>query len=353
MSDRVDVLVLSLGTTRGLRLADAQLVDMLREAGASVAAVGTRIGVTNALRRAYPVNDVVEAMATRRALAAGLARHRPRSVVFSTTTAALFAGDPGVPFALWLDSPARLNRPGVASTPLHALERRQLARARVLMPHSPGAVEALPVGSAPTVLIPPPIPAAPEATDTREALAIGYAPDPKAKGLALLCEAWGRADVAGARLLIAGIEPERAHAFLERRGLRLPPGAELAGMLPQASFRDLLSRARVFVSAAEWEDFGIAPLEALDRGAVLVGAPGGGPFPGLGIARTLDPAFVASERGPGSLARALEAAFAADDADLAAYRVGAREALEPYRPEASVRRLREEVLPALLGEPRP
>ena len=34
-----------------------------------------------------------------------------------------------------------------------------------------------------------------------------------------------------------------------------------------------------FVSAAEWEDFGIAPLEALDRGAVLVCAPAGGPFP--------------------------------------------------------------------------
>jgi len=353
VSDRVDVLVVSLGTTRGLRLADAQLVDMLREAGASVAAVGTRIGLTNALRRAYPVNDVVEAVATRRALASALRRHRPRSVVFSTTTAALFAGDPGVPFAVWLDSPARLNRPGVASTPLHALERRQLARARVLMPHSPGAVEALPVGSAPTVLIPPPIPAAPPPADTREPFAIGYTPDPKAKGLALLCAAWEQAEVPGVRLVIAGIEPERAIEFLARRGGRLPPGAELAGILPQPSFRDLLSRARVFVSAAEWEDFGIAPLEALDRGAVLVGVRGGGPFPGLGIARALGPSFVAEDRDAGSLARALEAAFAADDATLAAYRAAARQALEPYRPGASVRRLREEVLPALLGEPRP
>jgi len=352
VSDRVDVLVLSLGTTRGLRLADAQLVDMLREAGASVAAVATRIGLTNALRRAYPVNDVVEAVATRRALAAGFRRHQPWSVVFSTTTAALFAGDPGVPFAVWLDSPARLNRPGAASAPLHALERRQLARARVLMPHSPGAVEALPVGSAPTVLVPPPIPAAPPPADAREPFAIGYTPDPKAKGLALLCAAWEQAELPGARLVIAGIPRERAVEFLARRGGRLPPGAELAGMLPQASFRDLLSRARVFVSAAEWEDFGIAPLEALDRGAALVGAPCGGPFPGLGIARALAPSFVASERDVGSLAGALEAAFAADDATLAAYRVAARQALEPYRPEASVKRLREEVLPALLGDSR-
>ena len=353
MSDRIDVLVVSLGTTRGLRLADAQLVDMLREAGASVAAVATRIGLTNALRRAYPVNDLVEAIAVRRALTAGLRRHRPRAVVFSTTTAAMLAGRLEVPFAVWLDSPACLNRPGLASTPLHALERRQLAAARVLMPHSPGAVAALPVGAAPTVLIPPPVAAAPVPADTREALAVGYTPDPKAKGLALLCAAWEQAEVGGARLVIAGIPRERAVEFLSRRGMGLPPGAELAGMLPQSSFRDLLDRARVFVSAAEWEDFGIAPLEALDRGAVLVGAPGGGPFPGLGIARSLAPSFVASDRDPGSLARALEASFAATDAQLADYRVAARAALEPYRPEASVTRIREEVLPALLGERQP
>ncbi len=348
-SERVDVLVVSLGTTRGLRLADAQLVSMLREAGASVAAAATRIGLTNALRRAYPVNDMVEAIAARRAFESAFRRHRPRAVVFSTTTAALLVGSPGVPFAVWLDSPARLNRPGRASIAVHALERRQLARARVLMPHSPGAVAALPLGSAPTVLIPPPVPAAPVPSDARERVAVGYTPDPKAKGLALLCAAWGQAEIPGARLLIAGIQPERGHGFLARRGLRLPAGAELVGMLTQPAFHDLLARARVFVSAAEWEDFGAAPLEALDRGAALVCAPAGGPFPALRIARTLAPSFVGEDRDPGSLARALEAAFAGDDAVLAAYRVAGRKALEPYRPEASVQRLQEEVLPALLG----
>ncbi len=349
MSERVDVLVVSLGTTRGLRLADAQLVDMLREAGASVAAVATRIGLTNALRRAYPVNDVVEAIAARRAFASGLRRYRPRAVVFSTTTAALLAGSPEVPFAVWLDAPARLNRPGLASIPLHVLERRQLTRARVLMPHSPGAVAALPLGAAPTVLISPPVPPAPVPADLREPVAVGYTPDPKAKGLALLCAAWEQAELPGARLVIAGIPRERAVDFLARRDVRLPPRAELVGMLPQPSFRDLLSRARVFVSAAEWEDFGVAPLEAIDRGTALVCAPGGGPFPGLGIARALAPDFVAADRDAGTVARALEAAFTADDAMLAAYRVAARAALEPYRPQRLVARLQEEVLPALLG----
>jgi glycosyltransferase involved in cell wall biosynthesis len=351
VSDRVDVLLVSLGTTRGLRLADAQLVGMLREAGASVKAVATRIGWTDSLRRGYPVNDVVEAVAARRALDAGLRLHAPRALVISTTTAAFLIGDPGVPFAVWLDSPARLNRPGVLNAPLHLLERRQLARARVLMPHSPGTVAALPAGSAPSVMVPPPLPAAPgEPNPARERFAVGYTPDPKAKGLALLCAAWEQAALPGARLLIAGIPPERARAFLARRGAVVPPEVELVGMLPQPSFRDLLARARVFVSAAEWEDFGIAPLEAIDRGAALVCAPAGGPFPALALARALAPDFLAADRSPASLARALETAFSAPPERLAAYRVAARAELEPYRPEASVARIAAEVLPALLGE---
>jgi hypothetical protein len=345
-----DLLLVSLGTTRGLRLADAQLVTMLREAGASVEAVATRIGWTNALRRAYPVNDVVEAVAARRALAAGMRAHRPRALVISTTTAALLIGDPGVPFAVWLDSPARLNRPGVLNAPLHVLERRQLARARVLLPHSPGTLAALPRGAARSVMVPPPVPAAPPPSAVRERFAIGYTPDPKAKGLALLCAAWEHAALPDARLLIAGIPPERAWAFLARRGAALPAGAELVGMLPQPEFRDLLARAHAFVTAAAWEDFGIAPLEALDRGAVLVGAPAGGPFPALALARSLAPEFVGRDRTAASLGDALRAAFAASPDTLATYRAAARAALEPYRPEASVARLRAEVLPALLGE---
>jgi glycosyltransferase involved in cell wall biosynthesis len=120
-------------------------------------------------------------------------------------------------------------------------------------------------------------------------------------------------------------------------------------MLPQTSFGDLLARARVFVSTAAWEDFGIAPLEALDRGALLVCAPGGGPFPALGIARALAPSLVAADRDPATVARALEAAFALPEAALASYRVAARVALEPYRREATVARIQEDVLPALLG----
>ena len=196
--------------------------------------------------------------------------------------------------------------------------------------------------------MPPPLPATPLPSDSREPFAVGYTPDPKAKGLALLCATWERFMLPGVRLLIAGIAPDHARAFLARRNIALPAGAELVGMLPQPRFRDLLARALVFVSTAQWEDFGIAPLEALDRGAALVCAPAGGPFPALGLARSLAGDFVAPDRAPASLARALEAAFGASPERLAAYRVAARAGLEPYRPEASVARLRDEVLPALL-----
>ena len=61
------------------------------------------------------------------------------------------------------------------------------------MPHSPGAAAALPLGCRADVLIPPPVPAAPCRGDARERVAVGYTPDPKAKGLELLCAAWGQA----------------------------------------------------------------------------------------------------------------------------------------------------------------
>src|SRR5437588_7236479 len=44
--------------------------------------------------------------------------------------------------------------------------------------------------------------------------------------------------------------------------------------------------------------------------------------------------FRSAERSAGSLARALEAAFAAPEERLGAYRAAARAALAPYRPEA-------------------
>ncbi|MBV9196285.1 MAG: glycosyltransferase [Solirubrobacterales bacterium] len=350
MSPDPELLLLSLGTTWGLRVADADLAVTVREAGASIAIVGTRIGLTDRLRRGYPVNDLVEALAARRALAAALRHRHPRALVLSTTTAALLAGAPELPFAIRIDAPARLNRPGRRNAVLHALERRQFARARLVIGTSPLDAAALPEGSAPAVAISPAIAASQVAPDRpREPLVLAYTPDPKAKGLELVCAAWARTDVPPARLVVTGIPADRARAFLRRRGVSVPAGVELAGMIPQEAFRARLARARVFVSAARWEDFGIAPLEALDRGAALVCAAAGGPFPALGLARRLDARFVSPDRTAEGLARALGAALATDEAALVAYRRRALELLATYRRPALVERMRRDVLPVLLG----
>jgi hypothetical protein len=327
-------------------VADAELKAMIEQAGASAVIAGIRIGCTDRLRRGYPANDMVEAIAARRALGTALARHQPRALIISTTTAALLAGRLPVPFAVWLDSPARLNRPGLRNSGLHLLERRALRRARLTLVHSLPAVAELPPGAAQASVVCTPIRESPPRAELGEPLVVSYTPDPKAKGLELVAAV---ARESGARIVLTGIPPERAEAFLARRGIAVPSSLELAGMLAQDRFGALLSRARIFLSAARWEDFGQAPLEALDRGAQLVCAPAGGPFPALAIARALNPDFVASDRTPAALVRALAAAMACDEPAVRAYRAAARAQLAPYRPTAILARVRDEVLPALLG----
>jgi glycosyltransferase involved in cell wall biosynthesis len=356
----VDILLLSLGTTRGLRVGDAQLAAMLEQAGASVALAGVRIGAGDRLRRGYPVNDLVEAVAARRALASALARERPRAVIFSTTTASLLAEIPGgMRYGIWLDSPARLNRPGRHNAVLHALERRAMAGAAVVMPWSAPALLELPPAVASAVVISPPIRLGPEPSFEREPLVVAYTPDPKAKDLELICRAWaaylagernpdGPVVPPGVRLAITGIEPGWAGEFLRRRGIaRLPERLGLSGTLSRTGFLDRLARTSVYLSGARWEDFGQAPLEALAAGAALVAAPGGGPFPALALATELEPSFVATDRSPAALARALAAALSSRD--LSGYRVAARAALTAYAESETVARLSDAVLPALLS----
>ena len=64
------------------------------------------------------------------------------------------------------------------------------------------------------------------------------------------------------------------------------------GMLPRAEYRALLRRARVFVCAPRREDYGIAQLEALADGCMLVTTPSPGPYAALPLARALDPRLV-------------------------------------------------------------
>jgi DNA polymerase (family 10) len=63
-------------------------------------------------------------------------------------------------------------------------------------------------------------------------------------------------------------------------------------MLAPAEYRALLRRSRVFLSAPRREDYGIAQLEALADGCLLVTTPAPGPYAALPLARDLDPRLV-------------------------------------------------------------
>ena len=349
-----DVLVVSLGTTQGLRVADSLLVSMLREAGADTDAIRVRIGATNALRRGYPVNDLVEAVAARRALAAGRKRDSgPRAVVFSTTTAAMLADAGGLPYAVRLDSPAILNRPGARNAPVRALERRSLARARLVLALGAAGAAALPAGSARAEVVPVPVDLGGEvrasATAERDPdLAVAYVPDPRTKGLLRLCQAWDRAATEDRRLDVFGIDAAAARAWLDRYGWTVPAGIGFHGYVSAPVFRATVRGCGCYISAASWEDYGQAPLEALADGALLVTAPADGAYEALALARELDSDLVAGDLEPGSLAAAIEAAFARDDAARARYRARAAELLKPYGWRPAVESLRSRVLPALL-----
>lgn len=74
----------------------------------------------------------------------------------------------------------------------------------------------------------------------------------------------------GIRLLVAGDGPER-----ERLEDLAGPTVELLGYVSEERKRRLLSRARAFVMAAENEDFGMSPVEAMAAGTPVIGVDDG------------------------------------------------------------------------------
>ena len=105
---RPDVLLVSLGTTLGWRVADEMLLEQLRRAGASTAVVSVGRGAADRLRRGYPLNDLVEMHAARRTSMTAVERHEPRALIVSSTTAAMLLPHPAGP----LRGPIRLRPRG-------------------------------------------------------------------------------------------------------------------------------------------------------------------------------------------------------------------------------------------------
>jgi hypothetical protein len=319
-----DVLLVSLGSTAGLRAADAELEASLARAGASVECV--RAATPRELRT-FALVDLAWARAARAAARRALASARPRAVLYSTTTAALLWPEPG---AIRFDAPAAGNRPGRHGLWQRPLERRRLERAPLLIPWSQGGLEEAPATSGPAVVVPVPVEPSGEPAPERDIAAITYAADPHKKGLDRVLGAWAAARRPGEELVVAGAaRPVRGE------------GVRDAGRLAPEEYRALLRRARVFLTAPRREDYGISQLEALIDGCALVTTPAPGPYAALPAARAADPRLVAED-----LAGALRLAL---DDPSPGYEERARAELAGFRRAAVDAVVAERLVPELLA----
>jgi glycosyltransferase involved in cell wall biosynthesis len=316
----VDVLIVALSSTAGLRAAEDELAGSLRRAGASVEVV---MAAPQSDVRTLMLTDLRWARAARRAAKAGIAEHSPRAIVYSTTTAAMFWPARG---AIRFDATAAENRPGRHGLWQRPLERRRLREATLLIPQAGG-----------TIAVPIPVePSGPPGT--RDIAAITYGTNPHKKGLDRVLAAWAIAREPGEELVVAGIDGPHAD------------GVRHTGMLPPADYRALLRRSRVYVTAPRREDYGLAQLEALADGCALVTNAAPGPYAALPLARALDPRWIVSEDpSPTELAAAIRAALDDPPADLTAH---ALDAIAPYRRAAVDAIVATELLPRLLARPR-
>ena len=333
-----DILLLSLGTTLGWRVADALFLDQLapRRRGHG-RRCPVRIGASGRLRRAYPVTDLVEAAAARRALTRRRSTAtRPRALVISTTTAAMLADTRGLPYAVRLDAPARLNRPGpqnAAPARARAPRSRPRPARAALEPRRPRRAARR---AAPAIVVPPPVERSGEPPWKRERMAVAYTPDVKAKGLDVVCAAWAAARHRATRAWrCSGSTASRRSPTCAAPTRRCPTTSSSAARRRRESSAPRCGGRCVYVGGARWEDFGQAPLEALADGALLATVPSGGPFEALGLARELAPELVAGSVDAGRLAEALRAAFELPGGAARAPTASAPpRMLERFRPDA-------------------
>jgi glycosyltransferase involved in cell wall biosynthesis len=316
-----DILVVALGGTAGLRASDDAFAASLRRAGASVALA--RVPVARE-PRTLALTDLAWAVPARRAAKRALVA-RPRAIVYATTTAALLWPEPG---AIRFDSPAAANRPGRHGIWQRPVERRRFAAAPLLLPTSAGALAEAPAPHGPAVVVPIPVAPSGPRSSTPDIAAITYGANPHKKGLDRVLAAWRSARRPGETLVVGGVTG------------RDEDGIRYAGMVAPAEYRALLRRARVFVTAPRWEDYGLAQLEALADGCALVTNEAPGPYAALPLARELD-SRLAGEGLAGALRVALD-----DPVDGSAER--AAELLAPFAPASVDRLVAERVVPALL-----
>jgi hypothetical protein len=350
-ASEIDVLIVRAGTTLGHLYSESELVSAVEATGATVAIASPDYTIARKFRFAYPFIDFAEAAAMTLAVRRAVRHQRPRAVIYPTSLSVLFEPTERLArSAVRFDALAIENRPGARNALQHHLERRALRSVRVLLPFSTrlsrSRRDRLPL-SAKIVSLPTPISSRAELSAQRSRDVLSYAANPTKRGLDVVVRAWELASLRDRRLMVAGVDERTARAFL--RSTPIPSSISWLGTIPHERFRDLTSSVDIFLAAARYEDYGIAPLEALTDGALLVTVPSEGPFEALQLARTLRPDLVARDCSPRALATALRYADAISPEDAIEYRRQAYRMSEPYGREAFRRAIAERVLPLLLG----
>jgi hypothetical protein len=317
-----DVLLVTVDTTTGWRAAVRELRAALERCGADVESVGTgRIPEV----RTFMLTDYTQAQAASRAARDGIDQYHPKAIIYCSLTAALLWPRAG---AIWLDAVAAENRPGRHGIWQRIVERRRLQQSPLIIKMSEHALEPLrDIASA--VVVPTPVDSSGPPPPQRDIAAVTYVGDPAKRRLDRVLEAWANARRGDERLVVAGHD-----------GAPGGEGVEVAGRLAPDEYRSLLRRARVFVAAPIREDYGIAPLEALADGCMLVTTPARGAYPAFDLAQKLDPRLTTDD-----LTTAVRAAL---DDPLPDYTTRAAELLQPYTREAVDHVIARDVLPRLL-----
>ena len=173
----VDVLIVSLGGTTGLREADLELAGSLRRAGAVVEIA--RVARARELRT-FAAIEFNWAVNARRATVRAVRELSPRAVIYSTTTAALLGPVSG---AIRFDAPAAGNRPGRHGLWQRPVEARRFKAAPLLVPWSQEGLAEAPVPHADAVIVPVPVAPSGDLGGPRDIAAITYAANPGKKGL--------------------------------------------------------------------------------------------------------------------------------------------------------------------------
>ena len=347
----VDALVVCTATTLGNRRSEDELVAALRELGVEIGVASTDYGLIGHLPMSQNLIDLTRAASARWAVQRALRRVAPRAIIYGTGGAGYL--EPAGRLArgaIRFDSLAAENRPGWRHVLQRLLERRMVRHAALLLPFSSeDAWPALARAHARTpVALPTPVEPHPLVA-AREPIVVTYAGAPEKKGLDLAIAAWKLAALPEPyRLHVTGIGASAGQRWVAGRGLSEPPGVIWRGKLDRPAHRLLTATAEMYLSASRYEDFGIAQLEALADGALLVTAPSAGRYVALALARELDPALVAAEDSASELASALRHGHDLDPDARIAYRRRAFGLMAVYTRAAFRERLAANVLPVLL-----